>query len=176
MDPAIFRHRYFGHCLRCTFCNDACCDHGVDVSVIERDHILARADELEPLVGVPREEWFEQALSADVDFPGGAATRSAVRNGACVFRLSGTRGCSLHAFALERGDDYHDIKPMVSSLFPVTFGGGALLCSAELMDESLVCAGEGPTAYEMARSELRHYFGAQLIAELDDLAERAAEC
>ena len=33
-------------------------------------------------------------------------------------------------------------------------GSGALLCSEELADGSLVCAGEGPTAYEMARSEV----------------------
>ena len=63
----------------------------------------------------------------------------------------------------------------MSTLFPVTFGDGALLCSEELTDASLVCAGEGPTAYEMARAELRHYFGDALVAELDALAERASE-
>jgi hypothetical protein len=56
---------------------------------------------------------------------------------------------------------------MVSSLFPVTFGSGTLLCSDELHDGTLVCAGDGPTAYEMARSELAFYFGAELVAELD---------
>ncbi len=175
VDPAIFRRRYFGHCFGCSFCNDGCCDHGVDVSLAERDRILARADELAPRVGVPRELWFTPAVSADVDFPGGAATRTAVVNGSCVFRLAGARGCALHAFALERGEDYHAIKPMVSSLFPVTFGGGALLCSDELVDGTLVCAGEGPTAYEMARAELRHYFGDALVGELDALAARVAE-
>ena len=63
---------------------------------------------------------------------------------------------------------------MVSSLFPVTFGGGALLCSDELHDGSLVCAGDGPTAYEMARSELAYYFGPELVTELDALGSRVS--
>jgi Fe-S-cluster containining protein len=175
VDPAIFRRRYFGHCFGCNFCNDACCDHGVDVSLAERDRILARADDIEPRIRVSREHWFTAAVTADADFPGGAATRTAVVDGGCVFRLAGARGCALHAFALECGEDYHGIKPMVSSLFPVTFGEGALLCSDELADGTLVCAGEGPTAYEMARTELRHYFGDALVNELDALAARSAE-
>lgn len=175
VDAAIFSRRYFGHCFGCSFCNDGCCDHGVDVSLHERDRILARADELESRLGVPREQWFTTTIAADEDFPGGASTRTAVLNGSCVFRLNGARGCALHAFALERAEDYHDIKPMVSSLFPVTFGGGALLCSEELTDGSLVCSGEGPTAYEMARAELRHYFGDELVVELDLLAEESAK-
>ena len=159
--------------MSCGFCADACCQHGVDVSVVERDRILARAAELEPLVGAPSSTWFEPVLTEDEDFPGAAATRTTVVNGRCVFLRRGTRGCTLHALSLETGDDYHQLKPMVSTLFPVTFGGGALLCSEELTDDSLVCAGEGPTAYEMARSELLYYFGAELVRELDALASSA---
>jgi hypothetical protein len=61
---------------------------------------------------------------------------------------------------------------MVSALFPVTFGAGALLCSEELADGSLVCAGDGPTAYEMARAEIAYYFGETLVVELDRMAVR----
>jgi Fe-S-cluster containining protein len=153
--------------MACSHCGDACCNHGVDVSVRERDRILARADQLEPLVGVPRAEWFGTQVVRDDDFPGAAATRTTVVNGTCVFRQRGARGCLLHAVALQAGEDYHDIKPMVSTLFPVTFGDGALLCSEELYDGSLVCGGSGPTAYEMARDELAYYFGSDLVSELD---------
>lgn len=170
VDLAIFRRRYFGHCLACTFCHDACCEHGVDVAVVERDRILARAAELEPIVGLPRERWFRPGVVADADFPGGAATRTAVVDGACVFRSRAARGCALHAFALSRCEDYHDVKPMVSSLFPITFGEGTLFCSGELAEGSLVCTGKGPTAYEMARAELGYYFGPEMVAELDVLA------
>ncbi|HEY2027002.1 MAG TPA: hypothetical protein VGG78_08330 [Gemmatimonadaceae bacterium] len=173
VDPEIFRRRYFGHCLRCTFCGDACCDHGVDVAAVERDRILARADEIEPMVGVPPEHWFEPDVEPDVDFPGGRVTRTSVVDGACVFLQRNGRGCALHAFALSRGIDYHEVKPMISALFPLTFDGAALRCSDELSDGSLVCAGSGPTVYEMARDELRYYFGAELVTELDALAEGA---
>jgi hypothetical protein len=144
----------------------------VDVALVERDRILARADQLEALVGVPREQWFAPSAVQDADFPGGSATRTAVVDGGCVFRQRGARGCLLHAHALARGEDYHALKPMVSTLFPVTFGGGALRCSEELAEGSLVCAGQGPTAYETARDELAYYFGDELTAELDALARR----
>ncbi len=170
VDAAIFQRRYFGHCLGCSFCADSCCQHGVDVSVEERDRILARADELEPVVGIPRARWFSGDVTMDADFPGGAATRTAVEHGRCVFRRAHSRGCALHAYSIARDEDYHALKPMVSALFPVTFGGGMLMASEELVDGSLVCAGTGPTAYEMARDELRHYFGAELVLELDALA------
>jgi hypothetical protein len=78
----------------------------------------------------------------------------------------------LHALSLETNADYHLLKPMVSALFPVTFGDGALFCSDELTDGSLVCAGEGPTAYEMARAELAYYFGDALVSELDAMNGR----
>jgi hypothetical protein len=146
----------------------------VDVSVQERDRILAHADILEPLIGLPRERWFRELVVEDPDFPGGAATRTNVVGDGCVFLQRGARGCTLHALALSRGEDYHALKPMVSALFPVTFGEGSLICSEELVDGSLVCAGEGPTAYEMAREELNHYFGSDLIAELDAIAQSVA--
>jgi hypothetical protein len=167
VDDAIFARRYYGHCMRCSFCGDACCTHGVDVSIVERDRILARADELAPLVRAPRERWFIDEVTPDPDLAGGAGTRTAVEDGGCVFLRRDGRGCVIHGALLAAGEDYHALKPMVSTLFPVTFGGGSLLCSEELADGSLVCAGDGPSAYEMARGELEYYFGRELVEELD---------
>ena len=170
VDDAIFTSRYFGACMQCGFCADACCQHGVDVSVPERDRILARADEVTARIGVDPSQWFEPGITLDADFPGGAATRTRVVNGRCVFLRRDARGCVLHALALETNGDYHDLKPLVSTLFPVTFGDATLLCSEELGDGTLVCAGDGPTAYDMARAELAYYFGTELVSELDRLA------
>jgi Fe-S-cluster containining protein len=170
VDAAIFTRRYYGHCMRCGFCADACCQHGVDVSVVERDRILAHAEELVARVGLAPSAWFEPGTTVDADFPGGAATRTTVVNGRCVFLRRDARGCLLHAVSLEEERDYHLLKPMVSALFPVTFGAGTLLCSDELTEGSLICAGDGPTAYEMARGELAFYFGEDLVAELDRIA------
>lgn len=170
VDDAIFALRYYGLCMHCSFCADGCCQHGVDVSVRERDRILARSGEIVARIGIPSSQWFEADITQDDDFPGGAATRTRVVNGHCVFLRREARGCALHALALETNDDYHDLKPMVSTLFPVTFGEATLLCSEELGDGTLVCAGDGPTAYEMARPELAYYFGNDLVSELDQLA------
>lgn len=170
VDPEIFARRYFAACMSCTFCRDRCCSHGVDVDERIVVALLAQADRLEAVVGVPHTAWFAGPPEPDADAPGGATRRTAVRDGYCVFHDNKGRGCLLHAYALASDQNYHDLKPMVSTLFPLTFGDGALLLSDELEDGSLVCAGVGPTAYEAARSELEFYFGAELVRELDGLA------
>lgn len=156
--------------MQCSFCADSCCQYGVDVSIVERDRILARAEEIVPLARAPQGEWFETEITIDAEFPGGASSRTRVVNGRCVFLRRDDRGCVLHGLALATNTDYHDIKPMVSTLFPVTWGDETLYCAEELVEESLVCAGSGPTAYEMARSELLFYFGNELVLELDQIA------
>ena len=57
----------------------------------------------------------------------------------------------------------------MSTLFPLTFEYGVLAASNEIVDGSLVCSGEGHTAYRGSRSEVDHYFGPELVAELDRL-------
>ena len=136
--------------------------------------ILAQSDRIEAVVGISRSEWFVGDAEADDEAPGGATRRTAVRDGYCVFHDPKGRGCLLHAYALSTGQDYHALKPMVSTLFPVTFGDGALLLSDELEDGTLVCAGAGPTAYDAARPELSFYFGDELVVELDRLATNTA--
>jgi hypothetical protein len=170
VDPAIFTRRYFAACMSCGFCRDGCCAHGVDVDGRVMVAILSQASRIEAVVGVPRTEWFAGPTEVDADAPGGSTRRTAVRDGYCVFHDSRGRGCLLHGYALATGQDYHDLKPMVSTLFPVTFGDGALLVSDELEDDTLVCAGSGPTAYDAARPELLFYFGEALVRELDAMA------
>jgi Fe-S-cluster containining protein len=167
VDTSIFVRRYFTRCMDCAFCADACCRHGVDVDEPNVRRILTHASTLEATLGVPRSEWFDPGFTVDPEHPGGKHTRTRVRDGYCVFHSRSGRGCALHAHALERGFDYHDIKPMVSALFPLTFDDGLLHPSNEVEDGTLVCAGTGPTLYRGARDELRHYFGQPLIDELD---------
>ncbi len=169
VDDVIFVCRYFTRCMSCTFCADQCCTHGVDVDIENVTRILARAAAIERVIGISRDAWFEPATTRDAEFPGGRSTRTRVRDGACVFRVRGGRGCALHAHALDAGFDYHDIKPMVSALFPITFDAGLLHAATEIEDGTLVCAGEGPTLYRGARAEIEHYFGASLLRELDTL-------
>lgn len=170
VDRTIFTRRYYASCMACGFCRDACCSYGVDVDEQVAAAILEQADRIEVAVGVPREAWFAGAPAPDAEVPGGASRRTSVRDGYCVFHDARGRGCVLHRYALATGQDYHALKPMVSTLFPLTFEAGALVVSDELEDGTLVCARTGPTAYEAVRGELAYYFGDGMVAELDALA------
>jgi hypothetical protein len=143
----------------------------VDVDVHNVARIEAHAADLERYTGVARERWWTSEWVEDSEFPGGRQTRTRVEGGACVFRSRRGRGCMLHSFALERGFDYHEVKPMVSALFPVTFDGGLLHASSEIVDRSLQCEGDGPTLYQGVRSEIAWHFGPELVRELDALDE-----
>jgi hypothetical protein len=62
---------------------------------------------------------------------------------------------------------------MVSILFPVTFDGGLLHPSNEILDRSLQCIDDGPTLYRGVRGEIAWYFGDELVLELDGMERDA---
>ena len=169
IDRRIFTLRYFAACMTCGFCADQCCSYGVDIDAANIDALRRLGPDFESFVGVPASQWFTAERSADAEFPSGAYGRTQTRNGKCVFASLTGRGCRIHAWCLARGLDYHRYKPLVSTLFPVTFEFGALVPSPEAVDGTLVCAGNGPTLYEGTRDELLTYFGEAFIAELDAL-------
>jgi len=169
IDTAIFARTYFAHCMDCGFCKDSCCQYGVDVDIKNVARINAVADRLEPFVGSTRDQWFEAGFEDDPHFPGAKVTRTKVVNGACVFLNRKGRGCLLHSFALQEGTPFNDIKPLVSAIFPVTFDGGCLCPSDEVLDSELICRDQGPSLYEGARSDLLYYFGPDFIVLLDGL-------
>jgi hypothetical protein len=168
VDTAIFSLRYFTRCMECTFCNDQCCDYGVDIDLANVGRLRALGDDFAARLAAPREAWFTDTVVEDPEFPSGRHLRTQTRDGKCVFRAA--RGCAIHAYALEKGIDYHDLKPLVSTLFPATFEHGVLVPSGEVVDGSLICAGTGPSVYQGARDELDYYFGKGFVAELDALA------
>jgi hypothetical protein len=170
VDRRIFSLRYFQNCMSCSFCHDACCRHGVDIDMDNVARLKSVHGRFPALVGVPEAEWFTTEVIADAEFPSGHHVRTQVRDGGCVFLDRKSRGCLIHRFALEEGLDYHSLKPMVSILFPLTFEHGVLVASAEALDGTLICGGQGPSCYDGARGELGYYFGEALTRELDDLA------
>jgi hypothetical protein len=171
VDTAIFTRRYFVHCMQCEYCHDSCCKYGTDVDVENVARVEARAAEIERYTGVTRDRFWTGEWNDDAEFPGGRQTRTRVEDGACVFRSRRGRGCMLHSFAIEQGLDYHEVKPMVSTLFPVTFDWGLLHPSNEIVDRSLQCIDDGPTIYRGVRMEIEWYFGGPLVAELDAMEQ-----
>jgi len=172
IDEAIFTLRYFGECMKCDFCHDSCCQFGMDCDLDNIDRLAAHAEALTARTGVQAADWFKPGLILDADFPGGKIRRSAVRGSGCVFRNHQGRGCHIHSYCLETGLDYHDLKPSVCWLFPLTVDRGLLHPNEEVRDASLACTGPGPTLYQSQRSELLHYFGPALVAELDEQERR----
>lgn len=190
VDPRIFTLTYFGACMDCTFCHDACCQYGADTELPRVAAIDEHRAALEAYLGVPRADWFREdpddfGILDEPEYPGGKYTRTQVveipggrsdhNEEACVFLDPAGRGCRLHRFAVERGIQVHDIKPMVCLLFPVSFAGGALAPAYEFdLDGELVCEGRGVPLYASARADVEYYFGAELVAELDALAAEYA--
>jgi Fe-S-cluster containining protein len=172
VDTSIFQFKYFAHCMSCNFCKDWCCWHGSDVDVKNGQRIEAVAPELEKYTGIRKEDWFDpEDTCEDYEAPGELWLRTRVTNGACVFLNRSTRGCMLHSFSLEKGLDYHDLKPMVCAIFPLTFEDGLLVHADEVEEQSLVCAGEGLSLFEGVRNELNYFFGSEMVHELDELSK-----
>lgn len=174
VDTVIFHRTYFTHCLQCTFCHDWCCQYGVDVDVYHYHRIQQHAGRLEVFTGIRQEHWFTGAYEEDPQVPGGGSMRTRVVDGACVFLNRKDRGCLLHAFCLEEGIDYHELKSMVDCLFPITFYEETLGPADEVDDASLVCLDTGPTLYRGLRGELEYYFGEEFVRTLDDIEAHVA--
>jgi hypothetical protein len=172
VDSDIFALRYFTRCMACGFCNDQCCNFGVDIDLANMERLRALGPAFEAFAGTPQGEWFAAEIIEDREFPSGAHGRTRAVDGKCVFADRKGRGCKIHAYCLEESLDYHFYKPMVSILFPLTFEHGVLVPSPEAVDGSLICAGDGPGLYDGARGELAHFFGRELVAALDAMGNR----
>jgi Fe-S-cluster containining protein len=191
VDARIFRLTYFARCMECTFCYDACCRYGADIEVPRIRELDKYRSDLEAALGVPRAEWLRDdpedvGYKPEPEYPGGWYTRTRVvdlpaersphASKACVFLDPNGRGCRLHRFALERGLDVHDLKPMVCLLFPLSFDKRTLEPAIEFDedDPDLVCKGPGATLYQAARADVLYYFGPEMVAELDRLERHHA--
>jgi Fe-S-cluster containining protein len=172
VDTEIFKYTYFMHCMQCTFCNDQCCSYGADIDMVNVNRILKHADELEAFTKIKRSEWFDdEEKKWDHEYPGNDYTRTSYveDKDACVFLNKPDRGCMLHSFALNKGIDYHELKPFFCILFPVTYFEGVFCIPEEIEEKSLTCLGSGPSLYQGARDEIKYYFGEEIVNELDDI-------
>jgi Fe-S-cluster containining protein len=185
VDPRIFSLTYFGKCMDCTFCKDACCQYGADIDMARVAAMEEYQKELEEYLDLPRADWFREdpedcGILDEAEYPSGKYTRTQVwelpegrsphNEWACVFLDRQGRGCRIHRFALERGIQVHEIKPMVCLLFPVSFNQGVFVPAVEFdIEDELVCQGPGDTLYESARADIEWYFGSDMIKELDEL-------
>jgi Fe-S-cluster containining protein len=171
----IFLRTYFAHCLQCNFCHDWCCSFGADIDLQNVEKIQQQKEEILPFVRPPEGEWFEDENTYYEEYAGNQYTRIKTQGPRCVFISKDQRGCGLHRYAISKGMDYHEIKPLVCILFPLSFEEGILSLAAEMDDNSLICAGSGYSAYQSMRNEVEHYFGSELVEELNTLEKNIFE-
>lgn len=169
IDSNIFIYRYFGKCFECNYCKDECCNHGVDIDITNVERLLKIKDELEKFVQIPANEWFISNYIPDSEFPGGKYTRTNTKNGKCVFIDTKNRGCLIHKYCIIQNIDFHELKPIVSCLFPLTFDNGLLHPMDEIEEQNFVCMEGIMNLYRGVRNDLKYYFGEELIELLDNL-------
>lgn len=168
VDEGIFLSRCFANCLECPFCEDVCCSYGCQVDGAEMKRILKYASELGPILAIPSSQWFNADVQCDSDFSSGECGRTRVYANKCVFHNNKGRGCAIHLFAIEQGIDWHMLKPMVCSLFPITWEGERLFVSYFL--DELPCSNQGMRVFEAQKGELKVYLGNDFVLRLEDIA------
>lgn len=147
---------------------DACCQYGCDVDLRERDAILARAEQIRPLLRaeVAGKPWFETDEEVDPDYPSGRVVRTEVWNDGCIFLAHDRRGCAIHRASLEQGWDYNGVKPAICRLFPLSYEEDQIVIADEYVDYS--CAHiSGISVYQQARQAIHDAFGPELVAAMD---------
>ena len=184
VDRAIFVRRVVADCLShaCRMVADegvplaapkdlleACCQYGADVDLAEQAAILARKDQIAPLLDPAARvaPWFTEEVQVDPDYPSGEHVRTATFAGGCVFLRHDKRGCAIHRAAFEQGWDFHGVKPHICRLFPLSYEGDAICISDDYNDYDCADAPGAPTLYRVGRDTLAAVFGPDLVAALD---------
>ena len=173
---SIFTRRLVADCMThgCTMVdthvqkNDACCQYGCDVDLIEREAILAKAPEIRALLRaeVKDARWFDPEEEVDADYPSGKVVRTEVHDDGCIFLAHDRRGCAIHRASIEGGWNFHGIKPAICRLFPISYEEDMIVIADEAPEYS--CAHvDGPTLYRITRDALGEIFGAPLVVALD---------
>ncbi len=148
---------------------EACCQYGADVDLTERDAILQHADQLRALLtpAAAAAPWFTTEVQDDPDYPSGQHVRTATFGGGCVFLSHDARGCAIHRAALEGGWDFHQVKPHICRLFPLSYEDDAFVLSDDFVDYDCADHPGAPSVYRVARETVAAVFGPDLVAALD---------
>lgn len=190
VEPEIFVYRFAPDCMthecRCVgptdgdrVLLDACCQHGCDVDLFEKDAILRRTAEIQAVLSPAFRDptlWFrDDEAEPDPETPSGVLTRTGRARpedeaGSCVFLQHDARGCALHRAALANDFDPAEIKPAVCRLYPLGYGEGVLGLSDDF--DFYSCAHHdlgSPSVYQVTRGALIEVFGHDAVRMLDRL-------
>jgi hypothetical protein len=167
IDPVIFTLKF--SCV----CNGECCNYGVYTDLKEHKVILGIKDQIIPLMDETQTtdpaKWFE-APEKDEDFDSGIAVGTELYNSKCVF-LDKFGLCTLQKLAIFNNEPRWKYKPLYCFLFPLTLYNGAITVDDEHINRLKTCNKfpiASTTLYEACLDELKHFFGEDGIAELEE--------
>jgi hypothetical protein len=152
-------------------CKDFCCMYGVDVDLTHYELLSQHLDEIRKFMNLSEPQFFTDDFIEDSECPGGRYTRTLRTNGHCIFLDESDRGCAIHKYCLTLGLEYNLLKPMASCLFPVTFQDQTLIPSMEATEGKLPCIDHGRSLFEGVKSDLKYYFGEELVRELEQIQQ-----
>jgi len=170
IDPAIFTYKFVCNCP------GECCHYGVYIDYKEYETIISIKDKVINLMDETQSkdltEWFEPP-EKDKDFESGIAVGTEVINGKCVF-LDKEGLCTLQKLAEREGEYKWKYKPLYCVLFPLTTYEGIFTLDTDHIDRLRYCnisPNAQLTIFEVCKEELRHFFGEEGFAELEEYRE-----
>lgn len=170
IDPAIFTYKFICNCA------GECCYFGVYTDHKEYNAILSIQDKIKEVMDETQSkdvsEWFEPE-EKDEDFESGIAVGTEIINDKCTF-LDKNGLCSLQKLAIKEGEYKWKYKPLYCILFPLTTFEGVLTIDTDHIDRLPYCnidPNTQLTMFEACEEELRHFFGEEGFAELEDYRE-----
>ncbi len=170
IDTDIFSIKCYSSCMSCHLCKDDCCKEGAIADVENVKKILKNEEFLKDKVDINPKYFFKEVFR-DEDFPSGKGTFIPEKNGSCIFINKKGRGCRLHTLLVSQHRDYHELKPIICCLFPVSFEKGELCPAPEFNNKNFICLEGGSSLYDASRNELKYYFGEDFVRELDKIRD-----
>ena len=175
IDPELFEQKFAPHCSM-THCNGTCCRDGVLLDVKEKEKILEHTSlvhkYMEPNQLHNPEQWFDEDIQPDPDFPSGVCDGTATANGGCVF-LNSKGLCSLQIASTSEGMGKYSLKPFYCFAFPLTLDGGVLtIYEREFTNRTECCSSVENgilSILDICREELEFMLGAEGAQEFETL-------
>ncbi len=168
-----FLHKRFATGCSMQHCNAACCRHGVLVDPKEREKILSHAPLIQRYMESHQvkdpEDWFDDTVEPDADFPSGTAVGTKMKSYGCVF-LDSSGLCVLQKAAMGEGMPKFSLKPFYCVAYPVTLDNGVLVTDdPDFTDRTECCStinGGELTVLDVCREELEFVLGTEGLDEL----------
>ena len=175
LDPVIFKPTYDGACSM-GHCNAHCCRDGVFLDPADKQKILDHKDlvisHMDPHQIKDPDEWFDEELTDDPDFPSGVCTGTAAPDYGCVF-LNARGHCVLQVAGTAAGMPKFELKPYYCVAFPLTISEGVLTVEDGSFTNRAECCAPGGDPQlapaDVCREELEFMLGKAGLEECDEV-------